>query len=128
MTDKCKTAALSRIVIIVGLSLTMAGCAGSPLGDAIAGPEAVAAREDAYCRSIGANLGTPEYANCRMTVTNQRQQRHQAAIQGSAAGLHQWGQSIHTGQSQTGQPQTVTSAPRQCVSRRVYDQIVTDCQ
>ena len=123
MTDKGKTAAFLRIVMIVGLGLAMAGCAGSPVGDAIAGPEAVAAREDAYCRSIGLNPGTPEHANCRMTVNNQRQQRHQAAIQGNATGLQQWGQSI-----QTGQPQTVTSAPRQCVSRRVYDQIVTDCQ
>jgi hypothetical protein len=123
MTDRGKTAALSRIAMIVALGLTMAGCAGSPVGDAIAGPEAVAAREDAYCRSIGLTLGTPEYANCRMSVNNQRQLRHQAAIQGTAAGLQQWGSQL-----QIGQPQAVRSAPRQCVSRRMHDQIVTDCQ
>jgi hypothetical protein len=128
MTDTDRTAALSRMVMILGLVLTVAGCAGSPLGDAIGGADAVAAREDAYCRSIGLNPGTSEYANCRMTMNNQRQQRHQAAVQGTAAGLQQWGQSIQTGLPQTAQPQTVTSAPRHCVSRRVYDRIVTDCQ
>jgi hypothetical protein len=122
MSDIGRTAALLRMMMIVGLGLTMAGCAGSPLGDAIAGPEAVAARE-AYCRSIGLKFGTPDYANCRMIANNQREQSHQAAIQRTASGLQQWGQSI-----QTSPPQAAPSPPRQCVSRRVLDQIVTDCQ
>jgi hypothetical protein len=70
-----------RASIAVALASTVSGCAGSLLGDAMAGPEAVAAREDAYCQSIGLRFGTPEYANCRMATTHQRQQNHQATIQ-----------------------------------------------
>lgn len=74
---------------ILPVMLTLGGCAGSVLGDAVAGPEAVAAREDGYCQSIGLRFGTPEYANCRMTVGSQRQQAHQAAISGALNGMQQ---------------------------------------
>lgn len=57
------------------MALGVAGCAGSPLGDSIAGPEKLAARDDAYCQSIGAAHGTPQYMNCRMVVTQQREDK-----------------------------------------------------
>jgi hypothetical protein len=67
----------------MALCLTLGGCAGSMVGDAIAGPEKVAARDDAYCQSIGAAKGTPQYMNCRMTLTQQRSDRASAALSGS---------------------------------------------
>jgi hypothetical protein len=45
---------------IVALGAALGGCAGSPVGDAIAGPEKLAQQDDAYCESIGAAKGTPQ--------------------------------------------------------------------
>jgi hypothetical protein len=53
----------------VVLGAALGGCAGSPVGDAIAGPEKLAQQDDVYCESIGAAKGTPQYTNCRLTVT-----------------------------------------------------------
>ena len=58
-----------RILGIVVLGAALGGCAGSPVGDAIAGPEKLAQQDDVYCESIGAAKGTPQYTNCRLTVT-----------------------------------------------------------
>lgn len=60
------------------LACAVSGCAGSPVGDAIAGPEKLAERDDAYCRSIGA-VGT-NYTNCRLFVTQQRDNKHARAM------------------------------------------------
>jgi hypothetical protein len=65
-----------RILGIVVLGAALGGCAGSPVGDAIAGPEKLAQQDDAYCESIGAAKGTPQYTNCRLTVTQQRETKH----------------------------------------------------
>jgi hypothetical protein len=65
-----------RVVgVLVALSL-LSGCAGSPVADAIAGPEKLAQQDDAYCRSIGFNLGTNQYAGCRMMQSQAREERH----------------------------------------------------
>ena len=64
----------------------LAGCAGTPVGDALIGPEKLAQQDDAYCRSIGA-VG-PNYTNCRLFMTKDRADRHTAAIN-SAADLFQ---------------------------------------
>ena len=64
-----------RILGIVALAAALGGCAGSPVGDAIAGPEKLAAQDDAYCNSIGATKGTPAYTDCRLKVTQQREAR-----------------------------------------------------
>ena len=58
-----------RILGIVVLGAALGGCAGSPVGDAIAGPEKLTQQDDVYCESIGAAKGTPQYTNCRLTVT-----------------------------------------------------------
>ncbi|MET4086468.1 hypothetical protein ABIC08_009141 [Bradyrhizobium sp. RT9b] len=47
--------------------------------DNIAGPEKLAMQDDAYCQSIGAAKGTPQYTNCRLTVTQQREDKHNTA-------------------------------------------------
>jgi hypothetical protein len=66
--------------------LALSGCAGSPIGDAIAGPEKLAAQDDAYCQSIGATKGTPNYMNCRLTVTQQRETKHNVARAAAMSG------------------------------------------
>lgn len=76
--------AISVISLSLGLSLGLCGCVGSPVGDALAGPEKLAARDDAYCRSIGTVPGNSDYAQCRMFATQQRNQSHQSAFAASA--------------------------------------------
>lgn len=74
-----------RALMGVALAMVLHGCAGSPVGDALAGPEVLAQRDDAYCKSIGAPQGTPAYPQCRMFATQQRNAGHQAAFDRSAA-------------------------------------------
>jgi hypothetical protein len=64
-----------RAMGVLALCSALAGCAGSPVGDAIAGPEKLALQDDAYCQSIGAAKGTPQYTSCRLTVTQQREDK-----------------------------------------------------
>lgn len=71
---------MGKVFAIVGFSLMLAGCAGSPVGDALAGPEKLAAQDDSYCKSIGLKFGTGDYANCRMIQSQQRDQRHSARL------------------------------------------------
>jgi hypothetical protein len=74
-----------RVVAAIAVCAMLGGCTGSLVGDAIDGPEKVAARDDAYCQSIGAAKGTPEYMNCRMTLTQQRSDRTRAALSRSSS-------------------------------------------
>lgn len=75
-----------RILMILPICGLLAGCAGSPVGDAIAGPEKLAQQDDAYCQSIGAQLGTPAYTNCRMQMTQMRENKHNVARAAAASG------------------------------------------
>ena len=68
-----------RVIGATALCAALAGCAGSPIADNIAGPEKLAMQDDAYCQSIGAAKGTPQYTNCRLTVTQQREDKHNVA-------------------------------------------------
>jgi hypothetical protein len=68
-----------RILGIVALGGALCGCAGSPVADAIAGPEKLAQQDDAYCKSIGLNFGTNQYAGCRMVQSQAREERHARA-------------------------------------------------
>lgn len=68
-----------------GVALLLAGCAGSVVGDAIKGPEKLAFEDDAYCRSIRA-FGDA-YTNCRLLVSQQRDNRHGRALNAAAGAL-----------------------------------------
>ena len=59
----------------------------------------LAAADDATCRSYGINFGTPQYAQCRMLVA---QQRAQAADAQQQRGLMMMG--LGAGMMQTPQP------------------------
>jgi hypothetical protein len=75
-----------RVVGVITLCAALGGCAGSVVGDAIAGPEKLALQDDAYCQSIGAAKGTPQYTSCRLTVTQQREDRHNRALAAASSG------------------------------------------
>jgi hypothetical protein len=74
-----------RTALVVASAIALSGCVGSPVGDALAGPEVLAQRDDTYCKSIGAQPGTSDYTQCRMFATQQRNAGHQAAFNRSAA-------------------------------------------
>jgi hypothetical protein len=79
-----------RAILGVAL-LALVGCAGTPIGDAMTGPEKLAEQDDAYCRSIGAVPNTQTYVQCRMFATQQRQQSHARARANASASLAQAG-------------------------------------
>lgn len=68
-----------RILAVFISFLLLSGCAGSVIGDRLAGPEKLAQQDDAYCSSIGLKLGTADYANCRLQMSQRRENRAQAA-------------------------------------------------
>src|SRR5258707_9036713 len=68
-----------------GLGFAHSDCAPGTPGyrAAIAAGEAAAARDnadEARCQSYGLNYGTPEYAQCRMNIDNQRAANFRAAV------------------------------------------------
>ena len=69
-----------RFLVIISALFVLSGCAGSPVGDALAGPERLAAQDDSYCQSIGLKFGSNEYANCRLIQSEQRDRRHTARL------------------------------------------------
>ncbi len=73
--------------IAIALVAGLAGCAGTPIGDALTGKEKLAEQDDAYCRSIGGVPGTTPYMQCRMFRADQRQRSHQAAFSRASASM-----------------------------------------
>ncbi|MEW6318149.1 MAG: hypothetical protein AB1670_17405 [Pseudomonadota bacterium] len=65
-----------RILIAMGISLVLAGCANYQAQLA----EQVASAADAQCRSYGAQPGSPAYIQCRMNIDNQRANERSAAL------------------------------------------------
>ena len=63
----------------------LAGCAGTPVGDALIGPEKLAQQDDAYCRSIGA--AGPNYPQLS-AVYDQGQSRPPYPQQSAAQPIH----------------------------------------
>ena len=98
------------VVLVAGLSL--AGCAGSPVGDAMAGPEKLAARDDATCQSYGARPGTDAYVACRMNVANQRQAEHQARYANAQRSFDNLSRIGEQQQAQTPPPIVMQPAPQ----------------
>jgi hypothetical protein len=111
------------------LMLGLGGCAGSPVGNMIAGPEKLAQQDDAYCQSIGARYGTPEYTNCRLVTAQQRDQRDAARLANSAALMASGAQIIAAGQTPPPplQPMQIP-APVRCRSMQVGITVQTVCQ
>lgn len=67
-----------KVVVIVALAAGLGGCASA---------EKVAEQEDGYCASIGLKFGSPDYANCRMGLRQEREARRERAIAGIAQSL-----------------------------------------
>jgi outer membrane biogenesis lipoprotein LolB len=69
--------AMMRTVLVVVALTALAGCAeyeAQQRQQAQAQSAAIAANEDAQCRSYGAQPGSPAYIQCRMNFSNQRAQ------------------------------------------------------
>jgi hypothetical protein len=77
---------MKKFMASVAAFCLLSGCAGSVIGDAL-NPEGVAAREDGYCKSIGLQFGTPEYASSRMNLQAQTNANHQRAIGSAMQGM-----------------------------------------
>lgn len=84
-------------VVAALAALSLAGCQGTPIGDAVIGPEKLAQMDDQYCQSIGAKPGSSVYVQCRMGRTSQRDASHQQAFQRAGAGLSAAGASMQGG-------------------------------
>lgn len=78
-------------VALIGLSLLLAACQGSLVGDKLAGPQALAANDDAYCRSLGVAPGSQAYVDCRLEKERLRAAKHAVALKGISEGLKQMG-------------------------------------
>ena len=101
-----------RITLTLLAASLVAGCAGSPIADAIVGPEKLAQQDDTYCRSIGATGS--DYTTCRLFMTKQRADRHTAALNGLAEGLQAAGDSF----SRNGQRNSTTCVTTGPAARR----------
>lgn len=101
------------------LAAILAGCQGTPIGDAMIGKEKLAQMDDQYCQSIGARKGSDAYIQCRLTKDTERERNHQAAYRRAGAGLAAAGASM----------QTSAAVNRQinCTSSRYGNQVYTNC-
>lgn len=84
---------MKRVLLLVALA-ALAGCQGTPIGDAMIGEGKLAQMDDQYCQSIGARPKTDAYVQCRMFKTSQRDASHQAAFRRAGAGLQAAGASM----------------------------------
>jgi hypothetical protein len=66
------TVRLVRVILISCLSLPALGCAQYEQQRAAEEARAIAANDDAQCRSYGATPGSEAYVACRMNLDNQR--------------------------------------------------------
>ena len=76
-----------RVLALVVVLCSLGGCAGSIVGDAMAGPEKLAQRDDAYCQSMGLKFGSRDYAQCRLVQDHQRAVHHARMGAIAATGL-----------------------------------------
>ena len=67
-----------RILCLFACVFSLSACASS---------EQIAVQQDAYCASIGAPAGTPNYTQCRLIVEQQRQNNMIASANLMATGL-----------------------------------------
>jgi len=117
---------MKRIAFKLLMLLGLGGCAGSPVGNMIAGPEKLAQQDDAYCQSIGTRYGTPEYSNCRLVTAQQRQAR---IAETSAALLAAGAQMRAAAAEQTPPPPLQpVQFPVRCRSMQVGITVQTVCQ
>ena len=119
---------MKRIAFKLLMLLGLGGCAGSPVGNMIAGPEKLAQQDDAYCQSIGTRYGTPEYSNCRLVTAQQRQER----IAATSEALLAYGAQMRAAAAEQTPPPPLQPmqipAPVRCRSMQVGNTVQTVCQ
>jgi hypothetical protein len=117
-----------KIALAFLCALFLANCAGSPVGDALAGPEVLAQRDDAYCRSIGAVPGTQNYMNCRLTVSQNREINHANRFAAAQAGLAAASAASAPQPVIQPTPSILPPPPTRCRSMQVGITVQTVCQ
>lgn len=101
--------------LIVFAAVVLAGCQGTPVGDAMIGKAKLAMMDDEYCRSIGAVPKSDTYMQCRMYRDAQREQNHRAAFARAGAAFSAAGASMQA------------NRPVNCTSRRIGYTVSTSC-
>ena len=96
----------------------MTGCAGHPINDALTGTEKLAQQDDAYCRSIGAR--GPSYTTCRLSMTQQRNNRLTEWRNGVADGLESAGRSFDRAAERNTPTTCTTTGPYQARQTSCY--------
>ncbi|WP_375453709.1 hypothetical protein [uncultured Methylobacterium sp.] len=113
---------MRAVILVSAMCFALGGCITQAVQEkdlAEAGP-----KDDAYCRSIGAQPGTPTYAQCRLTMrqemlTKQAETRARLAAIGDALG--DAGDSFAAGQ------RAAASRNVNCTSTRFGNQVQTNC-
>ncbi len=101
----CAAVAVSCLVLLTG-------CQGTPIGDAMTGPEKLAEQDDAYCKSIGTKPGSNPYIQCRMFKTAQREENHRQAFARAGASMSAAGAQM--------QANAAMNRPVNCTSTKGY--------
>lgn len=116
-----------RAVLLAGVvAFALGGCITKAVQEkelAESGP-----KDDAYCKSIGAQPNTPAYTQCRLTLRQQllnTQADTRASLNAAAEGLAQAGRDISNNQARI----DAANASRNinCTSTRFGSQINTSC-
>lgn len=81
---------MKRVLLLIA-AIGLAGCQGTPIGDAMIGKERLAEMDSEYCQSIGATKGSATYTQCRLIKDTERQRNHQEAYRRAGTGLSQAG-------------------------------------
>jgi hypothetical protein len=82
--------AIAVLAAALGVVVVLAGCAeyeARRQQEQAAQAQAVAANDDAQCRSYGAQPGSPVYVQCRMNLDNQRAQLRNAVAAQIVGGM-----------------------------------------
>ncbi|MEH3109029.1 MAG: hypothetical protein PGN22_02860 [Agrobacterium cavarae] len=102
---------IKRTTLLVFVGAALAGCQGTPIGDAMIGKEKLAEMDDQYCQSIGAKKGTDVYVQCRMVRTSERSANHQRAFARAGAGFEGAGASLRQN-AYNNRPVSCTTTPQ----------------
>lgn len=118
---------MKRVVVLAALLLS------ASVVSACVTPEQIAQADDATCQSYSYQVGTDAYGQCRMSLSQQREERREAILarlQANQAAYQQQQQAIYQQQMENmrawGQ-QNAPSRPVNCTTSYVGNQAYTNC-
>lgn len=102
-------------LIAIAFALSLGGCASM-----FPSQEQIAANDDSTCQSYGAQIGSAQYAQCRMQLAQMREQRRMAMIRAMTQPQPQV-QPIPLA------PLPQAPASQNCISQVVGNTVYTNC-